>query len=79
MKTRLQVKVLSVERLLTLNKVLCVPSPQGIGLSVVVGWEGVGILWGGFLSLGETCIRNFSLLLCLEPCKKFLVVVGGER
>ena len=28
-------------------------------------------------SLREAYVLSFSLLLCLEPCKKFSVVVGG--
>ena len=30
---------------------------------------------GSFFSLGEAYVLSFSLLLCLEPCKKFSV--GG--
>ena len=30
-----------------------------------------------FFSLREAYVLSFSLLLCLEPCKKFSVVVGG--
>ena len=42
------------------------------GLSVLFGCEG-----GKFLSLRLASISNLSLLLGLEPLKKFLVVVGG--
>ena len=35
---------------------------------------GGGVL---FFSLREAYVLSFSLLLCLEPCKKFSVVVGG--
>ena len=38
---------------------------------------GVGVLGGEFLSLGEAYITNLSLLLCLEPFKKFVVGGGG--
>ena len=49
--------------------------PLGIGLSVAVReGRGRGVL---FFSLREAYVLSFSLLLCLEPCKKFSVVVGG--
>ena len=43
----------------------------GIGLSVAVRQGGEG----SFFSLREAYVLSFSLLLCLEPCEKFLV--GG--
>ena len=46
--------------------------PLGIGLSVAVTEKGGE---GSFFSLREAYVLSFSLLLCLEPCKKFSV--GG--
>ena len=64
----------SLESHWTLDYVLAPHPPLGIELSVAV-IEGGGE--GSFFSLREAYVLSFSLLLCLEPCKKFSVVVGG--
>ena len=63
----------SLESPWTLDYVLAPLPPLGIGLSVAVTERGGE---GSFFSLREAYVLSFSLLLCLEPCKKFSVVGG---